>query len=119
MTTRTADCICGREYCENCRQDVLAVVAPVDPRDVRVISEFVANVSRNRNRVDCVFSLNGAVYAEVSPKHMAPWEPPDSRTYRLDRVERTIRGEDVETIVLTEVGWHDGTRQYIETGDTL
>ncbi len=93
------------------------VLAPVDPCDVFCISGYVLNVSRNRKRLENVFSLDGTLYADVSDVGREAFEPCDVKTYRWTITERQIGGADVETASLREVEW-DGAG-YTDTGNSL
>ena len=92
---------------------IAGTIGIADPADVIVCLGFVYNKSRGYMRVDHVFELNGHVYCDVSVRHPAPTDPPDSTTYQLWRGEK---GDEM-VIELREVSWHNGMLE--ETGDGL
>jgi hypothetical protein len=61
--------------------------------------------------VDTVFKMNGQLYVDVAPATRGAFDPPDSTTYRVEQVPKIVNGETVQVMKLTEVCWHDGTRQ--------
>jgi len=78
-----------------------AVLAAVDPADVRSISEYFENLPRLK--VEAIYSVDGEIRVDVIPRGCEALERPDVVTYVYAVVERTVRGETSEYVQLREV----------------
>lgn len=103
------------ELCQHCGEPVPdtdpptphGCVGPADPCDVMALTGYFSNLPRYE--IDEVWTRNGNVYVQVSSRIRMAECPPDATIYRYEIVERCVRGEDVETVKLTEIGWVSGT----------
>lgn len=77
-------------------------VGPADPADVTAILGYWANLPRWE--VDEVWTRNGNVYCQISPRARLAECPADATIYRYELVD--VRGE--ECVRFTEVGFMNG-----------
>jgi hypothetical protein len=90
---------------------VVGSIEPVDPYDIMLICGYYANLPQYH--VDTVYRRDGKNYVDVSFAGRSAFEPADIMTYQFEVVERSIHGEDVEVVKLTEVEWSDGTKKHL------